>query len=137
MLIGYEPRFSAADAPGFFEETLSRDLEEAVSHSTVELRTSWSESLLHKLQHWQHSLCPPGEPGSKKGPRRSETAEAAGVTAQFVSATRTEVKQGPEAFEDCTSCSNSGTVRASQEHTDQVKARGVRRLHKIHHRRHR
>ena len=34
----------------------------------------------------------------------------------------------------CTSCINGGTSSARQEHTDRVKARGVRRLHKLHQR---
>ena len=39
-----------------------------------------------------------------------------------------------EACEDCTSCINDGTSSARHKHTGRVKARGVRRLHKLHQR---
>ena len=62
---------------------------------------------------------PAREPGSSKGPRRSETAQAIASAGQFVSAT---------------SCINDGKSSARQEHTGRVKARDVRRLHKLHQR---
>ena len=50
-------------------------------------------------------------------------------------ARRTRVDYRPEAFEDCPSCIIGDTSRARQEHTGRVNARGVRRLHKLHHQR--
>ena len=52
---------------------------------------------------------PAREPGSSKGPRRSDAAQAVASAGQFVSA-----REPSEAFGDCTSCSIGETVRACQ-----------------------
>ena len=80
-------------------------------------------------------MCTPGAHGSSKGPKRSKIAQAASSAIQVVRARSTQVKQKPEACGDCTSCIIDGTSCARQEYTGRVKARGVRRLHKLHHRR--
>ena len=72
------------------------------------------------------------EPGSIKGPRRSKSAQAASTAVRVVHVRNTRVEQRVEACEDYTSCINGGTVSARQEHTGRVKARGVPRLHKLH-----
>ena len=114
---------------------------------------------LHKLQHWRYTSCLPGEPRSNegsrylktaqaaasaassclpgkprssKGPRRSETAQASESATQFVPTRRTQVDLRPEALRDCTSFIIGGPVRTCQENLCRVKARGVRRLHKLH-----
>ena len=62
-----------------------------------------------------------------------EISPAAASAAQFVSARRIRVVLRPEAFEDCISCSISGTICAWQGNLGRIKARGVQRLHLLQH----
>ena len=90
---------------------------------------------VHKLHQRGYEECAPGSHGSSKGSRRAKTAQAASTRVRVVRVRSTRVEQRLEACENCTSCINGGMSSAPQEYTGRVKARGVRRLHKLHQRR--
>ena len=87
--------FSAANAPGIFGETSSRELGAATSHRIVKRGTSWAETITTQAVASAGQFVPAREPGSSKGPRRSETAQAVASAKQFVSARELGSSKGP------------------------------------------
>ena len=72
--------------------------------------------------HWRHSLCLPGEPGSSKGSRRAEIAQAAASATQFMPARRTLIStKDPRRPETAQAAVVGGTDRTYQENLGRVK----------------
>ena len=77
---------------------------------------------------------PTRESGLSEGPRGLEIAQAVSSAVRVVRVRSIRAELRHEACEECTSCIIGGTSSARQEHTSRVKARGVRRVHKLHQR---
>ena len=77
---------------------------------------------------------PARAPESNKDPRLSETTQDVASLGQFLPAREHGSSKRLAAFREYIRCIISGTSSARQEHTRGVKARGVRRVHKLHHR---